>query len=91
MVVGQPSASKRAPNYALIFCSLKMGYYNLIQGKNGAVKIMLYPINWNNPNSVKGEKSFELGTYRRNIEKYIRRSLIFHCVFHEITLPCHRV
>ena len=55
-----------------------------------AVKLMLCPINWNNPNSVKGEKSFELGTYRRNIEKYIRRSLILHCVFHEITLQCHR-
>ena len=90
MIVRQPSISKRAPNYTLIFCSLKMGHYNLIQGKNGAVKLMLCPINQNNPNSVKGEKSFELGTYRRNIEKYRRRSLILHCVFHEITLPCHR-
>jgi hypothetical protein len=50
----------RASNYALISYPLKMGYCNWIQGKNGAVKLVLCLINWNNPNSTKGEKNLEL-------------------------------
>jgi hypothetical protein len=38
---------------------------NGMQGKNGAVKLMLCLINWSDPNSTKGEKNLELGTDRR--------------------------